>query len=135
LADTVPTFERRSAAASSVVVWAGRRDAHEAALALLGLERFDGSVAYVAGEPLPNVRARFIARDNAAVADALGTAGCIVCIDSADPSDAVAFVRRGIPVVAPLTCGAYEFVDGIVSWDAGDGSALPAAVGAALAKP
>jgi hypothetical protein len=134
LADGVPPFERQTAERSSVLVWTGRRYTAVATLALMGLEAFDGNVAYVGDAPLPQIRARFIPRDPSALADALRSSGCIVCADPADPADAVAFAQRNVPVVAPLTSGAYEFVRGIVSWDAGDAISLPAAVTAALAR-
>ena len=134
LADGVPAFERQPDKRPSVLVWTGRRHGAIATLALMGLEAFDGDVAYVGDAPLPQIRARFVPRDSSALTDALRSSGCIVCADPADPADAVAFAQRSVPVVAPLTSGAYEFARGVVSWDAGDAISLPAAVGSALAQ-
>jgi hypothetical protein len=133
LAATLPAFEPQRRDSLSVLVWTGRRKPADATLALLGLEAFRGEVSYVAGAPIPNVPARFLARDDPGTPAALAEAGCIVCIDPADPADAVAFAQRGVPVVAPLTCAAYEFADGVVSWDAADGASLSEAVASARA--
>jgi glycosyltransferase involved in cell wall biosynthesis len=115
-------------------VWTGRRPAADATLALIGLEEFRGDVSYVAGAPLPHVRGRWIAPDDPAVIDALAVAGCVICIDPSDPSDAVAFARRDLPVVAPVTSAAYEFVDGIVSWDAANGTTVSIAAAFAMGR-
>jgi hypothetical protein len=132
LADSVPAFERRLPDRPSVVVWTGLRDTVDATLALIGLEEFRGDVTYVGDAPLPRVAGRFIARTDPALSEVLAVAGCIVCIDPADPTDAAAFARRGVPVVATTTSAAYEFVDGVISWDAGDSSRLSFAVAYAL---
>jgi hypothetical protein len=58
----------------------------------------------------------------------------VVCIDPADPADAVALARAGVPVVAPLTSAAYESGEAIFSWDAADATALPGLVAAACAR-
>jgi hypothetical protein len=134
IASTVPAFERRPSERQSVAVWTGRRAATDATLALIGLEGFNGEVIYVGDANVMNVRAHRIARSDAALADVLGAAACVVCVDPADPADAAEFARCGVAVVAPLTCAAYEFHDAIVAWDAADATALPSAVAAALAR-
>jgi hypothetical protein len=134
LASTVPPYERCAPERPLAVVWPGRRDTAEATLALVGLEEFRGDVAYVGSAPLPHIDARFIARDDPALTHTLARASCVVCIDPCDPTDAVAFARRGTPVVAPVTCAAYEFADGIVAWDAGDGTQLSIHAGFAMGR-
>ena len=130
----MPDFESRNAGGPSVLVWTGRRDTALATIALMGLESFDGDVAYVGDAPLPNVVGRFVPRGDAAIAEALRSAGCIVCVDPADPADAAAVARKNVPIVAPLTSRAHEVAEGIVVWDAADAAALPRAVAAALAR-
>lgn len=132
LENTVPAYERRIPELPSVVLWTGRRAVTDATPALIGLEEFIGDVAYVGSSPIPNVSGRFIARDDASLSDALAVAGCVVCVDPEDPADAVAFARRGVPVVTPISCAAYEFVDGVVSWDMADASSLSVSVNYAL---
>jgi Glycosyl transferase family 2 len=134
LAHTVPAFDHEPAKAPSVVVWTGRRDTADATFALIALEEFRGEVAYVGDEPIAGVAARFIARNDPSLPEALGVAGCVVCIDPADPADAVAFARRGMPVVAPVTCGAYEFAEGVLPWDMADGAQLSIRTNFALGR-
>lgn len=130
----VPDFEADAAGRPSVLIWTGRRDASIATLALMGLDEFAGDVAYVGEAPLPNVRGRFVPREGGAVEKALGNAGCVVCVDPADPADAAAFSHRNMPVVAPLTSGAHEVVERVVVWDAADACALSGAVSSALGR-
>jgi hypothetical protein len=134
LAATLPEVEPAGAAGETVLVWTGRRDPADATIALAGLDAWTGGVAYAGDVPVPNVRARFLGRDEGAVRAALAASSCVVCVDPADPADAVALARRGVPVVATLTSGAYEFSEAVVSWDAADAGSLPGAVAAALAS-
>jgi hypothetical protein len=134
---SVPIVERIRPEHPAVVVWAPHRPASDCALALHGLLEFHGDVICVSsGAPFPtHARATFLEPGGPAVAAALSRAPAIVCVDPADPSEAVAFARRGYGVVAPLTSGAYEFAPEIVTWDAIDARRLFTAVAVAVTRP
>ncbi len=131
---SVPPFVRATPRRSSVVVWTGRRPVDDAATALIGLAAHAGTVVYVGERKVAEAGAGFIPRDGVEVAEELAHAACVVCIDPADPADAVALARAGVPVVAPLTSAAYESGEAIFSWDAADATALPGLVAAACAR-
>ena len=128
LEPAAPPIEPRAAGDRCVAVWAGTRPAADLTIALIGLEQHRGTVVYIASEPLPNVRATFVPIESSEAVAALERSSCIVCVDPGDPSDAVAFARRGKSVVAPITSGAHEFVAGIVAWDSASAPALTSCV-------
>ena len=134
LAPSITDVNERCSAEMSVVIWTGRRPSSSAAIALLGSEELRMHVSYVGDVPLRNVRATYVDRHDPALGAILGAASCIVCVDPSDPSDAVAFARRGIPVVAPITSGALEFDPEIVTWDASLAHNLYRAVALALGR-
>lgn len=119
-----------------VVVWGPHRPAIHAALHLHGMAEFFGEVTCVsAGGPLPGrTTARFCLPTDPVVDEALARASAVVCVDPSDPSEAVAFARRGYGVVAPLTAGAHEFCD-VVTWDALNARFLHTAAAVALSRP
>jgi hypothetical protein len=133
----VPIVERVRSKHPAVVVWAPHRPAFECALALHGLLEFHGDITCVsAGGPFPtHARATFLEPGDPAITTALSCASAIVCIDPADPSEAVAFARAGYGVVAPVTSGAHEFAGDIVTWDAIDARRLFTAVAVAVTRP
>lgn len=134
LPSTVPVFEPQPATEASVAVWLGNRPEYELTLALIALEQFRGNVTYLAPVPIPNMRARCVSAQSPEGRDALARASCIVCVDSSDPGDAVAFAKRGKNVVAPIASGAHEFVYGIVPWDSGSAPALLTCVAIAMGR-
>jgi hypothetical protein len=134
---TVPVVRRERPDRMGVVVWAPRRPSAECALALHGLVELRGDLTCVTagGEMLSQTRVTCVRPDDPSVERALSRAAVIVCIDAADPSDAVAFARAGYGVVAPVTSGAHEFAGEIVAWDAIDARQLYTAMAAASARP
>ena len=134
LAPSFQMFEPTPVRASSVVIWAGRRPSAEAAIALIGSAELRTTVTYIGDVPLPNTTTRYLAANDPAVRGVLAAAGCIVCIDRADPADAVAFARLGKSVVAPITSGAVEFEPDIVTWDAVHAQKLYRSVAIALGR-
>ena len=134
---TVPSVTRTQPERPGVVVWAPERSAMECALALFGLAEFVGDVVCVSAggaEPRP-YGARFAGRNDPLVEQAFATAACVVCLEPADPGDALAFARQGYGVVAPFSSGAHEFAGEIVPWDAGDARILHTLASIALARP
>jgi hypothetical protein len=121
----------------SVVVWAPQRPPAQLALHLFGLSEFLGDVTCIAGDgpPLSVFRPAILGPADPRVADVLARATVIVCVEPNDPSDAVAFARRGYGVVAPLTAGAHEFAPEIVVWDAANAARLHNTVSVALGRP
>lgn len=120
----------------AVVIWAPNRPSPHLALHLSALAEFPGDVWCVAADTThAPPHARVIAADDARVAQALASAGCIVCAEPSDPGAGVAFARRGYGIVAPLTAGVHEFVPDAVVWDAANATTLYKAVARALGRP
>jgi hypothetical protein len=130
----LPPIERRVPRRPTVGIWAAGTSASYCALAALALEELHGDVFYVSSEALPGSPHRWVSADDPGLGDLLGSAGAIVCVDPFDPGDAVAFARLGIPVVAPHSTGAHEYVYGAVPWDGFNGIMLLHAVATALAS-
>lgn len=131
----IPAFRRLQPTRPALVVWAPERPTAHVALHVMTLAEFLGEVTFVTsdGAPLPGYPGRFM-RVNPEVSEILSRAGCVLCVDPDDPGAAVAFARRGIGVVAPLTSGAYEFVRDVVTYDIGDARSILTAVQIALTQ-
>jgi hypothetical protein len=132
----VPAVERRRPDRPGLVIWAPKRPAMELALHGFALREFFGDALYVTGGgPLPHLPgAVFVSPDDPRVRTALATAAAIVCAETSDPGDAVAFARRGYGVVAPFGSGAHEFAGEVIPWD-GTAAQLPHCVAIALGRP
>jgi hypothetical protein len=132
----LPPFERVIAERPTVVIWAPYRTRIQLALHVFALSEFVGDVCCVTadGAAVPG-GITTLRRDDPRVAQFLGRAGCVVCVEPNDPGDAVAFARHGLGIVAPLTAGAHEFAPEVVVWDAANAMTLYQAVARALARP
>jgi hypothetical protein len=133
----VPVVERERPVRPGVVIWAPQRPAAEMALHVHALSEFHGDITCVtAGGPPPKRgTATWVGANDPRALAALRTAAAVICAEPNDPSDAVAFGRLGYGVLAPLTSGAYEFVDDVVTWDALDAKALFPALAVAVSRP
>jgi GT2 family glycosyltransferase len=102
----------------------------------LALSEFLGEVTFVTsdGAPLAGYSGRFM-RAGDELPQILGRACCVLCVEPDDPGAAIAFARRGIGVVAPISAGAHEFVRGLVTYDIGTIRSIMEAVQIALAQP
>ncbi len=132
----LPHFERTQPAGPSVVVWAPYHTSRQVAVQAVALTEFLGEITFVTGdgEPLGGYPGRFM-RAGDDVAEVLARACCVLCADPDDPGAAIAFARRGVGVVAPLSAGAHEFVRGLVTYDIGTLRSITEAVQIALAQP
>lgn len=132
----LPAFERIQPTRPSVVVWAPERPSAQVALHALALLEFLGEVTFVTrdGAELPGHSGRSM-RFDAELADVLGRACCVLCVDPDDPGAAVAFARRGVGVVAPLSAGAHEFVRDAVTFETCAFRSILPAVQIGVAQP
>lgn len=136
LEPTLPAFERSRPLRPSVVVWAPERPSSHIALHALALMEFLGELTFVTndGAALPGYPGRFM-RMGRDLPEILARACCVLCVDPDDPGAAIAFARRGVGVVAPLTAGAHEFVRDLVTFDVGKFRSVLMAVQIAVAQP
>ena len=110
-----------------IVVWAPEFQAAELALYAFALENFHTECLIAcAGGSLPGVRSRFVPAD----AEALSQAAAIVDVSCADPATTIALSACGVPIAAPSTSGAEEFLDGIVLFDPWNWRSIMSAVSA-----
>ena len=132
----LPRFDRAQPSRPSVVVWAPERPSTQVALHALALTEFLGEVTFVTndGAALPGYSGRFMQIGDE-VPEILARACCVLCVDPDDPGAAVAFARRGVGVVAPLTVGAHEFVRDVVTFEIGAFRSILTAVQIAVAQP
>ena len=132
----IPAFERVAPRGPSVVVWAPERPSFQVALHALALSEFLGEVTYVTsdGATVPDYNGRFM-QNTSEVPEILARACCVVCVDPDDPGAAIAFARRGVGVVAPVTSGAQEFVRDAVMYDYTKFLSIYMAVLSAIAQP
>jgi GT2 family glycosyltransferase len=132
----IPAFARSKPARPSVVVWAPGRPSVQVVLHALALTEFLGEVTYVTsdGAVLPGYNGRFV-RAGTDLPEILERACCVLCVEPDDPGAAVAFARRGVGVVAPLTSGAHELVRDVVTFDMRKFPSLFTAVQIAIAQP
>jgi GT2 family glycosyltransferase len=132
----IPTFERERALRPAVVVWAPERPSVQVSLHAVALSEFHGEVTYVTsdGAALEGYRGSFV-RNGPGLSEIFARACCVLCVDPDDPGAAVAFARRGLGVVAPLTSGAHEFVRDVVTFDIGTFASIFNAVQIAIAQP
>jgi len=132
----IPAFERVLPKRPAVVVWAPERPSALVTVHALSLLDFLGDVTFVTsdGAALAGYRGDFV-RVGRDLPEILARACCVLCVDPDDPGAAVAFARRGVGVVAPLTSGAHEFVRDVVPFDMGDFRSILTAVQIAVAQP
>ena len=132
----LPAFERTQPQRPSVVVWAPDRPSQQLVVFALALRDFLGEVTFVSsdGAALEGYPARFM-RAGRELPEILSRACCVLCADPDDPGAAIAFARRGLGIVAPITSGAHEFVRDLVTYDIGTFRTIMTAVQIALAQP
>lgn len=133
----VPDVPRRAPARPSVVLWAPERDATAIALHAFALSEIHGDVTMVSADGILPAGATATAYryGDQRIADALATATCVVLAHATDPGAAVAFARRGYGVVAPLSSGANEYVQGIQTFDPANPRQIYVAAMLAMSQP
>ena len=133
----LPVAERRPAKRSGVILWAPERNAATVGLYAFALAEVHADLTIVSADGVspPGMNATALQPADPRLADALATAACVVLSDAGDPGAAVAFARRGLGVVAPLSSGAGEFVRNVQGFDPVTPRQIYAAVARALGQP
>lgn len=111
-----------------IVVWAPDLPASQLGIIAFALESLHDATAVVCAQgKLPNVRARFVSRDDCV----LSTASVIVDASISDPGTALALARTGVPIACASTSGAHEFLDNVTTYDPWNWRSILQAVAAA----
>jgi len=105
-------------ALEGVIIWAPRYDANEVSLLPIALEEvlLPVTVYCSGGDPPPAIKAQFRTVDDS-TAQQLANARCIIVADHDDPAAVLSLAAFGVPLAAPVSCGAYEYVDNIALFD------------------
>jgi len=133
-----PTRElpfRRRQRLDNIVLWAPEEPGAVAALACFALEQVHRDVVIVSSTP-PPFRTRFahLVPSDPSLPAMLEGAACVVDLSISDPSWAVAFALREIPVIAASTSGADEVLDGIAVYDPWSFQSIASAAASALGR-
>ncbi|HTX02982.1 MAG TPA: hypothetical protein VMD07_04825 [Candidatus Acidoferrales bacterium] len=105
-------------ALEGIVIWAPRYDANEVSLLAVALEEVLLPVAIYCngGEPPPAMKAEFRRLDSS-TGQHLANARCILVADHEDPAAVLSLAAFGVPLAAPVSCGAYEYFDNVALFD------------------
>jgi hypothetical protein len=135
---SLPDVARSRPVTPGIVIWAPLRSADLLALHVAALADAHAEITcVVAGGALPPrlPAVTVMTVDDPRLPEVLARASCVVCAETNDPGDAIAFAQRGYGVVAPLTSGAHEYLSGVALWDGLFYYQLYVAVLAALGQP
>ena len=118
----------------SIVIWAPDEPAERLYIVMFAAAETGRVVRVVCrGGDLAHIPVEVVPLANAA--DALSHASVCVAASMSDPSPAIALAKWGIPLNATFTSGAYEWVEGVVSYRPWSVRSVAAAIATALGTP